>query len=131
MFISFFSCKKDPLENTSKLAGNHSWEGIRTVLNIINNGADTIIRTVDSIQYEKYIDVFTSNKIYFFGDSMFLTSVNKNNKTIMYTGEDNYMYPYRYNRDTLIFNYFNNYIHFRRVTRNNNDIYKTNIISIK
>ncbi len=131
LLLSFFSCKKDPLENTSKLAGNHSWEGVRTVLHIINNGADTILLSAEPVQYEKNITVLSRNIIYFFSDSMFLTSVNNKNNIIMYTREDNYMYPYRYTRDTFIFNYVNSLIEFKRFTRNNNHIYKTDIFSLK
>jgi hypothetical protein len=135
LLLFICSCKKDtpkdPLENTIKLAGNHSWEGIKTALKIINNGTDTIVESEEPVLYEQYITVVSNNIIYFPYDTMYVASVNKINKTIMYISEDNYMYPFRYSRDTIIYNYSNSFIEFRHVARSDNTIYKLNLFSLK
>lgn len=134
LLLFICSCRKDtpkdPIENTNKLAGNHSWEGIKTLLKIINNGSDTIIDTVEPVQFEHSIVVINNDKIYFI-DTMVSTSINKSSKTIIYTNENIDSYPFRYRIDTLIFNYSNSSIEFKSFSKNDYRIYKLNIFSLK
>lgn len=124
----FFSCKKDPLENTNKLGGSHSWQGIKTLFDIVNNGLDTTVDIAYQLDFQEKILVINKNMIYFY-DTMTCKYNNKNNKIIEYTHEDNFLYPFRYSRDTLIYNYSNGSIEFRSFAVNYLKLYKLVLFS--
>ncbi len=101
LFI-LFSCKKDPLENTNKLAGTHSWVGIQTLLEEIGNGPETRIDTEYILNLNKEIKVIDNENIFFYEK---MICVYKDKKKLIFVYEDKDPLPAKYYRDTLVYHY--------------------------
>lgn len=113
--LALYSCRKDPLEYTSKMAGNHKWTGTAYWFNP-NSTSDLSFDTVITVINDKTIHFSSYKYSYTYlhigtGDFNYLSS-NKKNKTITFTAKN---LDYTRNimvYDTIVYYYSNNSIVF-------------------
>ncbi len=111
LLLTFFcSCKKDPLENTYKLAGNHTWVGIEKITGRIGYGVSP--DTTYAVRFEHKIVVVDKNTIYF-EDTMKCVLSDKNNRKLIYVHYESLFAMNSYETDTIIYNYANGAIEYK------------------
>lgn len=134
LLLFIYSCKKDtpkdPLENTYKLAGNHTWQGVRSVLNIINNGADTIIESEVPLLFDENIVVYDNKKLLFGYDTLYFAYTDRINY-IIYTNSNGGSIAINEYIDTLVYNFTNNTIEYRTFLMFNYKINEVNVSAVR
>jgi hypothetical protein len=116
LFTIFFSCKKDLMKRLSNIEGMHTWVGIRhSFVSIPGWGSNE-----SAISFVEGITVVNDNMIIFpyepgySIDTLYYLKVDKDKKTITFTGQWEYNSSYESHTDTMVYYYSGDSITYSR-----------------